>query len=120
MWTSFTILCLFYTPKSIKLNIYHSFLIVAPYLVHNKSRKEVQYICYIIISPAHNLIVCKTHFLKTSMFSHLFLPIGKVVKMSSAFFKNSDDSGILMEFLKNFDQNTGGKLEWQINQLILN
>ena len=37
-------------------------------------------------------------------------PIGKVEKMSTEFFKNSDDSGILMEFFKNFDQNTGGKL----------
>ena len=42
--------------------------------------------------------------------SHLFLPIRKVEKMSSEFFKNSDDSRILMEFFKNFDQNTGGKL----------
>ena len=39
--------------------------------------------------------------------------------MSSEFFKNSDDSRILMEFFKNFDQNTGGKLQWQIHQLIL-
>ena len=29
--------------------------------------------------------------------------------MSSEFFKNSDDSRILMEFFKNFDQNTGGE-----------
>ena len=46
-------------------------------------------------------------------------PIGKVEKMSTEFFKNSDDSGILMEFFKNFDQNTGGKLQWQIHQMIL-
>ena len=38
------------------------------------------------------------------------LPIGKVEKMSSEFFKNLDGSGILMEFFKNFDQNTDGKL----------
>ena len=57
--------------------------------------------------------------LSEELCSHLFLSIGKVKKMSSEFFKNSDDSGILMEFFKNFDQNTGGKLEWQIHQLIL-
>ena len=38
------------------------------------------------------------------------MPKRKVEKMSSEFFKNSDNSGILMEFFKNFDQNTGGKL----------
>ncbi len=42
--------------------------------------------------------------------SHLFLLIRKVEKMSSEFFKNADDSRILMELFKNFDQNTGGKL----------
>ena len=35
-------------------------------------------------------------------------------KLSSEFFKNSyqqsDDIGILIEFFKNFNQNTGGKL----------
>ena len=51
--------------------------------------------------------------------SHLFLPIRKVKKMSSEIFKNSDDSRILMEFFKNFDQNTGEKLQWQIHKLIL-
>ena len=51
--------------------------------------------------------------------SHLFLPIRKFEKMSSELFKNSDNSGILIEFFKNFDQNTGGKLQWQLHQLIL-
>ena len=51
--------------------------------------------------------------------SHLFSPTGKVEKISSEFFKNSDDRGILMKFFKNFYQNTGGKLEWQIYHLIL-
>ena len=37
-------------------------------------------------------------------------PIGKVEKTSTEFFKNSDASGILMEFFNNFDQNTGEKL----------
>ena len=42
-------------------------------------------------------------------------PIGKFEKMSSESFKNSDDSKILMEFFKNFDQNAGGKLYWPIH-----
>jgi hypothetical protein len=33
-----------------------------------------------------------------------------VEKMSSRFFIKSDDNRILMEFFKNFNQNTGGKL----------
>ena len=32
--------------------------------------------------------------------------------MSSEFFKNSDDSGILMEFFKNFDQNSNRKTKF--------
>ena len=40
-------------------------------------------------------------------------------KLSSEFFKISDYSEILVEFFKNFDQNTGGKLYWQIHQMTL-
>ena len=47
--------------------------------------------------------------------------------MTGEFFKNFDqnsgqnaaDFGILMEVFNNLDQNTGGKLQWQIHQMIL-
>ena len=60
--------------------------------------------------------------------SHLFLPIGKVYKFqwrrfhqnsSQNLITKSDDSRILMKFLKNFDQNTGRKLQWHIHLMNL-
>ena len=65
------------------------------------NQNSVRNYCYLFFDQNSSL---KRTFLK------IMQPIGKVEKMSTEFFKNSDESGILMEFFKNFDQNTGGKL----------
>ena len=59
-WTSFALLYLFYTVKSIKLNIYYSLLMVTLSIhlltVHDRSRKDIQYI-HILFYHGHGLFL---------------------------------------------------------------